>query len=151
LRDGGRPVHVRGHEEGRLTILAQMQGKFGGHGRLAGALQTHQHDERRASAPQVERGRLTQERNEFLANDLDDRLRRRQRLRHLRADGALPHFLGKVAHDLVVDVRLEQGQAHFAQGLGNVGIAQASLAGEALKTLLQFLGERVKHRGDPIL
>ena len=55
------------------------------------------------------------ERDQLLVHDLHDLLRRREALHDLGAEGALLDVGDELAHDLEVDVGLEQRQADLAQ------------------------------------
>ena len=59
--------------------------------------------------------------DQLLVDDLDDLLRRAERLGELRADAALPDAGDEVPDDLEVDVGLEQGEADLAEDLVDVG------------------------------
>ena len=90
LLDGGRSIDVGRHEQRALAVLAQPQRQLGRHRRLAGALQTDQHDHDRRLSGRVERRRFAQQFDQLLVDDLDDRLRRREALHHLGADRSAP-------------------------------------------------------------
>ena len=66
-------------------------------------------------------------------DDLDDLLGRGQRPHDLFADGPLPDALDKRLGDLVVDVGLEQRQAHLAQGLAHLGLVELAPAFQLLE------------------
>ena len=53
----------------------------------------------------------------------------------------------EVLDDLVVDVRLEQGEADLAHGGVDVGLGDAAAAGQAGEGLAQAVTERVEHEG----
>ena len=89
LVGGGRSVRVGGHEERPAALLDDVAGELGGRRRLARALQAdHRHDGRVAA--QVEDAVApTQQRDELVVDDLDDRLPGGERLEDFRADGPL--------------------------------------------------------------
>jgi hypothetical protein len=97
----------------------------------------------------VERRRLSQQLDQFFMDDLDDGLRRREALHHLRADGARLDLLDELLDDLVVDVGFEQRQAHLAHGGVDIALGQLAFAGKAVKDTLQFVGKALKHESAP--
>ena len=67
-------------------------------------------------------------------------------LQHVGAGGALAHDVDELAHDAEVYVRLQQRNAHLAQGLIEVLLAYGAVAGEAAENALEFVAERVEHK-----
>jgi hypothetical protein len=59
--------------------------------------------------------RAAQKRHEFLVDDLDDLLTRRETAEDLTADGPFLNAADKVFDDLEVDVSLKERKAHLAQ------------------------------------
>jgi hypothetical protein len=49
-----------------------------------------------------------------------------------------------------VDVGLEKGQAHFAEGFLDVFFGQTALAAQVLENLLDFLSQLVEHLRAPL-
>ena len=74
LGDSGGAVNVGCNQQGALALLAEAQSEFGGHGRLAGALQAHEHEHIRRRAGKVKGSRFSQELDELLVDDFDDLL-----------------------------------------------------------------------------
>ena len=87
----------------------------------------------RRLAGELERRGFAKELDELFVDDLDDLLRRREALHHLFADARVRARGDELLDDFEVDVRLQQGEAHFAQGSVDVGLAQFALAGETVK------------------
>ena len=81
------------------------------------------------------------ERDELLVDDLHDLLRRREALHDLGAERALLDVRHELAHDLEVDVGLEQRQADLAHGGVDVLGGELAVALEALHDALQAVGE----------
>ena len=103
---------------GRWPPFLQPCGELAGGGGFAGALQAgHQDDRRRLRGELEARGVLAEERDQFVAHDLDDLLGRRERGQHFLADGLVADVLDQVLDDVEVDVGFEQRDADFAQGL----------------------------------
>ena len=46
--------------------------------------------------------------------------------------------LDEIARHLEIDIRFQQGHAHFAQGIGDVALGNLSQAAQIFKHLLQF-------------
>ena len=150
LLDGGGTVDVAGHEQRALALLLHQRGELGAVGGLAGALQTDEHDHARRLAGYVELLVVAaHQRAELLVDYLDDHLRGREALEHLRALRALADALYKVLDDFVADVGLEQRQANLAHGLRNVLLRQASLAAEPLECRGELFRKAFKCQGIP--
>ena len=86
------------------------------------------------------------ERDELLVHDLHDLLRRREALHDLGAERALLDVRDELAHDLEVDVGLEQRQADLAHGGVDVLGGELAVALEALHDPLEAVGECVEHQ-----
>jgi hypothetical protein len=67
------------------------------------------------------------------------------RLEHIGAERALPHAGDELADDLEVDVRLEQGDAHLAEGLVEVLLADGAVRAQLAEDALEAFGQRVEH------
>ena len=92
LGDGVRALEVGGDEERRVALVLEPLAELAGEGRLAGALQAGEHDDRRRLLGEADRARLpAEDRDELLLHDLDDLLGRVERLADLGAEGALAH------------------------------------------------------------
>jgi hypothetical protein len=126
LIDGGRPVHVRGDEEGALAVLEELARDLSGGGRLPGALEPDHHDAGRAALRAVAQRRVDRahEGLELVVADLDEVVLGSDlqgplaglhlRLDHL-ADGLLADAGDEALHDLERDVRLEERDADVPQ------------------------------------
>ena len=147
---GRRAVHVAGHEQRALALLFHERRQLCAVRRLARALQADEHADARALRGDVELAVLAaHECTELLVDYLDDHLRGREALEHLRALRALADALYKVLDDLVADVGLEQRQANLAHGLRNVLLRQASLAAEPLECRGELFRKAFKCQGIP--
>ena len=148
LLDGGGAIHVAGNDQYLFLLrFAQQFGQLANGGGLAGTLQAgHEHDCRRLRR-QVEAGmRFTHQCGQFAMHDADQRLTGAQRTDDLLADGFFldggdERLDGRQRH-----VRLEQCQADFAQGVGNVVFGQSRFAtqrfhypGKALSQVIEHL------------
>ncbi len=60
-------------------------------------------------------------------------------------DRPLADGVDELPHDAEVDVRLQQGNPHLAQGLVEVLFGDGAVAGEAAENALEFVAKRVKH------
>ena len=96
------------------------------------------------------RGVFAEQRDQLVADDLDHLLGGRKRGQHFGADGLLADVLDQFVDDLEVDVGFEQGDANFAQGLGDVFFSERALAAKVLEDALQFVGKVLKHGLVPV-
>ena len=122
------PPQVSGDEERALLAFAQQQRQLGGGRRLAGALQAYEHEhsgERRAGSERV--FALAKKLDELVVHQFDDLLPRGDAAQDIAVGGPLLHLRREVARDPEVNVRLQQGEAHFAQRLVDVLVGEASL------------------------
>ena len=78
-----------------------------------------------------------QQLDQLVEDDLHDLLGRRERRQHVLADRALPDPLHEGAHDLEVDVGLQEGQADFAQRLLDVVLGEPAAAAQAVEDTLK--------------
>ena len=120
-------------------------------GGLTRALQTaHQDDTGRTVGSRQSRRLAAHQVSELLLDDLDDHLRRGEALHHLRADSRLDYTGGEVLGDLVVDVRLKQGQTDLPHRFFDVRFAELAFVAQLLKGSGQLFAESFKcHRGSP--
>ena len=144
----GGAAEVGGDEQRALLALAEMQGEFGGGGRLAGALQSDEQQrggQRRAGDDGAVP--LAEQFDELVVNEFDDLLAWGDAAQRVGFGGALLDAGGEVAGDLEVDVGLEEREADFAQRLVDVGVGEPPLVAEPGEHGREFVGERVEHRG----
>ena len=86
-----RALQVAGHQQRACGPARAASGQLAGQGRLTRALQAGQHDHRRRVLGELQPpGLAAEDRDEFLVDDLDDLLRRVQRLRDLFAARPAP-------------------------------------------------------------
>ena len=115
--------------------LARMYGKQGQHPIMAAA------DTYRPAAQDQLRTLGAQ----LSVHHLDDLLRRCERLQHVLPNGLRLHAVDEPAHDLEVDVGLQQRHADFPQGLLDVVFAQTALAAQPIEDRGQSCAQRVEH------
>ena len=126
LGDGVGALEVGGDEERRVPLVLEPLAELAGEGRLAGALQAGEHDDRRRLLGEADRARLpAEDRDELLLHDLDDLLGGVERLADLGAEGALAHRAGEPLDDGQRDVGVEQGEADVADRRVDVGLRRA--------------------------
>ena len=117
LVDGGGAVDIPRDEEGLFPLLFEKDGELAAQRGFARALQAAHHDDRGGPVCHFELGiGGAHQRDELVVDDLDDLLGGIEAFEDL-----LPHRLfGDVGDEFFgdedVDVRLEQGDAHFAHG-----------------------------------
>ena len=148
LRDDLQLLHragaleVTGHQDGGVPLPGEVLRQLAGERGLTRALQTGEHDHRRRGLREADALRVAAEDlDELLVDDLDDLLRRVQRLRHLRAGGALLDALDEGAHHGQGDVGLQQREADLAGGGVDVRLGQAALATQILQCPGEPFGE----------
>src|SRR5205814_1983266 len=66
-------------------------------------------------------------------------------LNDLLAQGLFFDSLNKVARDLEIHVCVQQGHAHFAQRIGDVGLGNLSEPAQVFEGILELAAERVEH------
>ena len=142
----GGTVRVGGDEHRPAALLGDVPRELGRGRRLARALEADEHDHDRRRAGQVE-GAVAgaEDRGQLLVDDLDDLLAGVEALEHVGADGPLADARHEVLDDLVVDVRLEQGEANLAHGGIDVGLGDAAAAGQLAEDVAQAVGKVVEH------
>ena len=142
---GGTVDVARGEQRGAALLLEQV-GQLYGRRSLAGALQAHEHDD---IGNAVAKDKLAlggaEHLGKLVEHDLDDVLRRRQRLHDLGGHAALLGLSDKLLDDLEVDVGLEQRHANIAHGRSNIGLGQLALAAQAVKCVVEAIAQGIKH------
>ena len=146
LLHGVGALQVGGDQQRRVALALQPAAELAGERRLTGALQTGQHDHRRRLLGQPDAaGLAAEDLDELLVDDLDDLLRRVQRLGDVRAARPLLDGADEGADDRQGDVGLEQRDADLARGGVDVGLGQPALAAQAGEDLVQAVGEGLEH------
>ena len=147
LLDGGWTIDVAAdHHDLLFLALLEEAREFGDRRRLAGALQAcHQHDSRRRGG-KVEIGICgSHQRGQFVAHDLYQGLARGQAAQDFLAERLDLNALDQRLHHRQRYVRFEQGDAHFAQSIANIGLGQPTFPAQALDGGGKTLAERLKH------
>ena len=148
LLDGRRSLQVRRHEHHAAALFLDLAGELRAGGRLAGALQAAEHEDRRLAVLEVERVvHGPHQIDELAVHDADELLRRVERLEHLRADGLLGHAVEKLVDDVIGDVGLEQCGADPGEPLPHVRLGQPPAAPERVEGGRQRGGQRFEHGG----
>src|SRR5262245_25294472 len=105
--------------------------------RFTGTLQTNKHEHRRRLGSKVDANVCTAEHlNQFVADNLDDLLAGSQALHDLLTESLRLDGIGKLLHNLKVDIRFEQRHPDFFQCLVKVLFGKPALATEILKNAL---------------
>ena len=146
LFDGGRPLHVGGHEQRMATLLRQPHAQLRRRRRFSGSLEAKEEDNARALRRLLQSALcIAEQRDHFVADDPHDMLRRRE-----AAENVLPHrpvtdAIDERLDDLEVDVGLEERETNLAKrGLDGFG-RQLRLAPERFEDVLEACAERVEH------
>ena len=146
LVGSGGAVDVARGEQRRAALLLEQVGQLYGRRGLTGALQAHEHDDVGDAVAKDELALGGAEHlGELVEHDLDDVLRRRQRLHDLGGHAALLGLGDKLLDDLEVDVGLEQRHANVAHGRGDIGLGQLTLAAQAVKCVVEAIAQGIKH------
>jgi hypothetical protein len=134
LQQRGGTSHVGRHQQDALLLAGlEPERELGGGGGLASALQAReQHDRRRLHA-QVERAHaLAHHLDEFVVDDLDECLARREALVDFLADHPRPDTVDERLDDGQRHVRLEQRHAHLPQRVPDVFLGQAATPAQSV-------------------
>jgi hypothetical protein len=146
LLDGRRAVHVRRHQQGAAARALKVQGQLGAGGGLARSLKADHHDHPGRPAGKVQLGLGTAHQGrQLLVDDLDHLLAGGQAVHDLLAHRAFADALHEVLDNLIVDVGLQQGHAHFAEAFLDVGLREFSAPAKLAERLVQLVGKIVKH------
>ncbi len=86
-----------------------------------------------------------QQLDQLVAHHLDHLLARGERLQHVLPDRLDADALDERLHDLEVDVSLQQGQPHLAEGLLDVLFRQSAVAAQTVEDAGQTTGQTVEH------
>ena len=129
-----------------LALLAVHPRQLRGRRRLARALQAHQHDDGgRVRCHGQPMPAAAQQLDQLVVNNFHHLLRWRQRFEDILTDRFLAHAVYEPAHDLEVDVGLQQRHADLAQRLLDVVLAQPAAPAEAVEDRLQSCAQGVQH------
>ena len=143
-------LQVGRDEQRRVPLLLQPAAELAGEGRLTGALQAGEHDDGRRVLGEGERaGLAAEDRDELLVDDLDDLLRRVERLADLGAARPLLDRGDERLDGRQRDVGLEQRDPDLARGGVDVGLGEPTLAAQRGEDRLEPVGEGVEHRSRP--
>ena len=130
----------------RFFCAEQMPGQLAGSGGLAGALQAGQQDHGRRRMAQIEGLRAAaHQRHQFIVDDADQRLARRQAALHIGADRLDLHRFDEALDHGQRHVGLEQRHAHFAQALGDVVFGETAAAAQRVDGLGKPFGQFGEH------
>src|SRR5712692_9208026 len=103
-----------------------MQSQFGRVCRLAGALETNQHQDLRWPVGDVQRLAVSAEDfDELLVDDANSGLRWGERFEDILTNSSFADGGDEVFDDFEVDVRFQQGATNFAHGVVDVLLSQS--------------------------
>ena len=142
LFDCRRAINVgRNHQHFLLVLLAQELTEFTNAGCFTGTLQArHQHDRRRLRRQVQGLVLFAHRRNQFVTDDFDELLPRRQALINFMTNRFLFYAIDKLTHYRQSDIRLQQRHAHFAQRIFYVVFSEASTATDIAQRARQTIG-----------
>ena len=145
LLDGGGALQVARDQHRRASALFEERGQLRAGGRLARAVEPH-HEDARLRAERQRLGVAAEQRRQLVVENFDDLLTGRDAAQHFLAERLLLDPRDEVFRHAEMHVRLEQGEAHFAQRVVDVRLADAPVPAESLEDVLQLVGESEKHR-----
>ncbi len=127
LLDGGRTIDVGRDEQRAASLLLETKRELPGVRRLSRALQPDEdvNGRRRVAVGQAGRGAAHQL-DEFVVDELDDGLGRRQRGEDVRTDGFFFDAVDELFRDREGDIGLEQRDADLAQYLSDVRLGESA-------------------------
>jgi hypothetical protein len=129
-----------------VPLLLQPARQLAGERRLTRALKTREHDHRGRLLGELQPPRLAAEDDdELLVNDLDDLLRRVQRLRDLGAAGPFLDPVDELFHHRERHIGFQQREPDFARGGVDVGVGQLALAAQLGEDPGQAIAQGVEH------
>ena len=141
-------IDVNRNQHRAMSALLQPVRELARSRGLTGTLQAgHENDGRRLRGELQLGGVFAENRDQFVAHDLDDLLRRRQRGHHFLAERLLADVLDELFDDVQVDVGFEQRHANFFERLADVFFGKGSLAAQVLERALQLICKILKHLG----
>ena len=134
LLDSIGALQISGHQERAVPLTLEPLGKLAGEGGFTGTLQTSQHDHGGWVFRQIDAaGFPTKDGNQFLIDNLDDLLRRVQRLIDLGAECAFTNLGGEFTDHGHGNVGIQEGATNLTHGGIDVGLAEPTLATEVLE------------------
>jgi hypothetical protein len=146
LLDCRRTIDVGGYQQHLLLLASDQTSELRGRGRLAGALQAGEEDDRRRRRGEVERLRSTaHQRRQFARDDADQRLSGCQRSDDLGTDRLVAQVGDERLDDRQRDVGFEQRQANLAQRVLDVLVGQPRFAAKRLDDTRQAFGQGFEH------
>ena len=140
LLDGGRTVNIGGNQQRTFMFILIDVSNFSNRGGLTGALQTGHHDNRGRLAGHIDGGLLrTHQDGQFLLHNFYNLLSGSKTLQNISAKCALFNGGHKILNNFVADVGFQQSHTHGSHCLVNICLGQLALAGQLLKSVLQFI------------
>jgi hypothetical protein len=141
-----RATHIGRHHQWVPALPSEPQPQLAARRRFARTLEAQQKDDTRCWRVFRQSAlSLAKQRQQFVPDDLDDLLDRRQALEHRLVRRLVPNAIDERLDDLEVDVRLEQRQADFPQRGLYMLVGQAHLAPEGRECVLDPVAERIEH------
>ena len=125
LLDGRRTSHVRRHDNRVAALFRQPLRQLARGRGLARALQPEHQNHARTSRGLLQPALgIAEQREQLIANDLDDLLARGQALEDRLIHRPIAHAIDERLDDLEVDVRFEQRQPDFPEGVLDRGLRE---------------------------
>ena len=145
LLDRSGTIDVVRDEQRAFALLLEHERELARRCGLTRALEADEHDDGRRVRTDVETAlRPAHQRGQFLVDDLDDRLCRRECVEHLLPDGTLLDAFDEVLDDLEVHVCFEECHPHLAHGIIHIVLGQLAMSTQLLENPLQSIGQILK-------
>ncbi len=144
LLHGGGAGEIARDQGDALALALEAEAELGGGGGFAGAVQA---DEEEAEGAVGDDGGVAagEELDQFVVEDFYELLAGLDALEDFLAEAALLDLVADFLGDLVVDVGGEEGEADFADGLGDVALGELAVAAEVFEDGFEFVLEEFEH------
>ena len=144
LLDRGGPMQVARDQHGTAPLFLEQLGQLGGRGCFARAVEADHHDPARLVELQGF-GVSSEQRRQLIVEDFDDLLPGRDAAQHFLAERLLAHAGDERLGHLEMHVCFQQRETHLTHRVGNVGLADGTMAAQVLEDVLQLVAELGKH------
>ncbi len=129
-----RPVYIGGHQQGFTPHFSDMDREFRRSCRLAGALQSDQHDRHRRGRGYIERFiGAPEDLAKLIVDDLDELLPGRNARKHIFAHGLFLDLLKEILRDLEIDIGFQKRYPDFTQRVFDVAFCKLAVSPDLLE------------------
>ena len=143
LVDRRRTINIARDQKGLFALFFQKHGELAAQRRLARALQTAHHDDRRRFVRNFQfRVRRTHQRDQLFVDDLDHLLGRVQALENFLPDRLFRYVRNEFFRHKYIDVRFQKRNAHFTHRPLDLQFRELSVLGQLGKYMVQSVRQR---------